>query len=62
MSFDFYFSQEWALKHNKSLWKDKNYDEEDDMAIRELFDQLDEDHSSMFNFYLTIIFILFRYY
>lgn len=48
MSYDFYFSQEWALKHNKSLWRDKNYSEEDDMAIKELFDQLDEDHSSIF--------------
>lgn len=57
MSFDFYFSQEWALRHNKSLWKDKSYDEEDDMAIRELFDQLDEDHSSIF--VLGLIIILF---
>lgn len=44
-SYDFYWSQEWAIKHEKSLNKPKRYDSEDDIAIKELFDQLDENHS-----------------
>lgn len=43
--YDFYWSQEWAIKHEKSLNKPKRYDSEDDIAIKELFDQLDENHS-----------------
>lgn len=46
-SYDFYWSQEWAIKHEKALNKPKRYDSDDDVAIKELFDQLDENHSSI---------------
>lgn len=54
-SYDFYWSQEWAIKHEKSLNKPKRYDSEDDVAIKELFDQLDENHSGKLINYIILL-------